>query len=404
MNKIIVKEFLRLLPDGWKAKKLKEISEDISNGNTPSKNDKNRYVSQDNGILFIRGQNISKEFQLDFADRKYINYKFERSIRRSRVIERDLVITMAGSIGHSAVYNEMQFANVNQAIARIRVKENEINADFLNYMLSSSLFQKHFNVIKTVSAQPNISLTQIKDLQIPFPNITKQSKIVLILSCVDNLIFKTSAVIVQARKIRKSLMQSYFRPTDTNLCATYIKSYIKRKANYIKPREKQQGKYIGLEHIIPEEGRFSGFGDILNVKSATSKFSKGNCLYGKLRPYLKKVILATFDGFSSTDILVLDTIPEKMKTNYLYYLLLSHKFTSFAISLSKGTKMPRISWLDIQNFKTCVPSLTEQKKVVLILSSVDRYISSLMNELDKQNVLKKALMQKLLTGKIRVKK
>jgi type I restriction enzyme S subunit len=132
------------------------------------------------------------------------------------------------------------------------------------------------------------------------------------------------------------------------------------------------------------------------------KFYKGDILYGKLRPYLDKAVLANIDGVCSTDIIVIktkkDIIPE-----FLIYVLHSKKFIKHAISTMRGTNHPRTSWESIARFKIGVPPLQEQRKIAEILSAVDRTIELYINERGKLEKVKNGLMSVLLTGKVRVR-
>ena len=73
-------------------------------------------------------------------------------------------------------------------------------------------------------------------------------------------------------------------------------------------------RYIGLEHIQSGNG-IVGYGSVQELKSLKNVFKLGDIWYGKLRPYLNKHDIASFDGICSTDILVLINLV----TKYLNY-------------------------------------------------------------------------------------
>ena len=111
----------------------------------------------------------------------------------------------------------------------------------------------------------------------------------------------------------------------------------------VQPSETLGLPYIGLEHISQGQLSLLGFGKSDDVISAKSKFRKGDILFGKLRPYFRKVIIAPFDGLCSTDIWV---VRAKSGTDqrYLYYWMASEEFVETASRASEGTKMPRAQW------------------------------------------------------------
>ena len=170
-----------------------------------------------------------------------------------------------------------------------------------------------------------------------------------------------------------------------------------RKTNYISSE-----LYVGLEHIDQGNNQLIEKGNVSSFESNKNIFEKGDILYGKLRPYLNKVWLATEPGYCSTDILALQ-VNDKILNEFLLYVLLSKIFVDFAIATSSGTKMPRTNWDDIKKFHVVLPSLPEQEQILSILSNVDEQIQQHKNEKALLKRIKKGLMQQLLTGQRRVK-
>ena len=71
------------------------------------------------------------------------------------------------------------------------------------------------------------------------------------------------------------------------------------------PATSEASVYVGLEHIRPGSFFLTRHGNPSEVQSAKNRFRKGDILYGKLRPYLDKAVIAPVDGICSADILVL---------------------------------------------------------------------------------------------------
>ena len=128
--------------------------------------------------------------------------------------------------------------------------------------------------------------------------------------------------------------------------------------------------YIGLEHI--EEGalHLKGHGWAEDVTSAKSRFKKGDILFGKLRPYFRKAIIAPFDGVCSTDIWVVRAKPGMIQ-DYVFYWMASEDFVNFANSGSVGTRMPRAKWEHASRHKQRKFSPKEQRAIARILGALD---------------------------------
>jgi len=134
----------------------------------------------------------------------------------------------------------------------------------------------------------------------------------------------------------------------------------------------QDTPYIGLENIV-ENGLFlNGMGLASDVDSQKSVFKKGDILFGKLRPYFRKVVIAPRDGICSTDIWVVRP-KENTDRNFLFYWMASPQFVDDATRASEGTKMPRAKWEVVAKFKK--PKCENEKELGFILSSLDDKIA-----------------------------
>lgn len=131
--------------------------------------------------------------------------------------------------------------------------------------------------------------------------------------------------------------------------------------------------YIGLEHIEQQSLRLNGVGSSKDVISNKFKFYSGDVLYGRLRPYFRKVYKPKFDGVCSTEIFVIK--PKKnIDKEYLFYLVATEEFTNIANSGSSGTHMPRADWNQLEKSEWNLPDLTTQVQIAQILSSLDNKI------------------------------
>ena len=133
--------------------------------------------------------------------------------------------------------------------------------------------------------------------------------------------------------------------------------------------------YIGLEHIGQGTLDLVGIGSSLDVKSNKLIFEKGNILFGKLRPYFKKVVLANFDGICSTDIFVIRPKNLDYYNKFIFYLFASDILVNLATSASEGTKMPRASWNFLKKQTFAIPPYHEQQQIGDALNSLDQKIS-----------------------------
>ncbi|MCL6546985.1 MAG: restriction endonuclease subunit S [Bryobacteraceae bacterium] len=138
----------------------------------------------------------------------------------------------------------------------------------------------------------------------------------------------------------------------------------------VHPSDAARLPYIGLEHI--EEGtlRLAETGIAEDATSLKARFSAGDILFGKLRPYFRKVIRAPFDGICSTDIWVVRPQPG-VDAGFLFYLMASNLFLEPVVRASEGTKMPRAKWEYATSLVLPFPPLSEQRAIAHILGTLD---------------------------------
>ncbi len=162
----------------------------------------------------------------------------------------------------------------------------------------------------------------------------------------------------------------------------------------------QEFPCIELESISQNSGTLLQTFNSLELKSIKNKFQKGDILFGKLRPYLKKYYRARFDGVCSSEIWVLkgkNTINE-----FIYYLIQTEKFNN-EVNLTIGSKMPRAEWSYISEIEFHFPSLPEQQKIASFLSAADQRIQLLTQKKEKLEQYKKGIMHQIFSQQLRFK-
>lgn len=165
---------------------------------------------------------------------------------------------------------------------------------------------------------------------------------------------------------------------------------------------KETRPYVGLEHLAPGGGLVS-FGDTTGVKSAKTVFSRGQVLYGRLRPYLDKHWIAEFDGVCSTDILVFNTQPLISRV-YFHFWLGTPLFQQNATQNAKGINLPRVSEHVLATFPIPLPPIEEQalivKKLESNLARIDDVIGRCQTALEDIDDQTNGLLQAAVSGKL----
>lgn len=130
-------------------------------------------------------------------------------------------------------------------------------------------------------------------------------------------------------------------------------------------------RYVGLEHIEPENLHIKRWGLIAEGTSFTRKFVKGQVLFGKRRAYQRKVAVAEFDGVCSGDILAFEPKDDRLLPELLPFIVQSEGFFTNALRTSSGSLSPRTRWRDLAVYEFPLPPLDEQRRIAEILWAAD---------------------------------
>ena len=136
------------------------------------------------------------------------------------------------------------------------------------------------------------------------------------------------------------------------------------------PSEMGDVPYIGLGHIDEDTLSLRSHGIASDVTSTKTRFKRGDILFGKLRPYFRKVIMAPFDGVCSTDIWVIRPL-NGIDVRFLFYKMASQEFVYVATQGSEGTRMPRAKWEFVSRMSCLIPPLPEQRAIAHVLGVLD---------------------------------
>ncbi len=265
-----------------------------------------------------------------------------------------------------------------------------------------------FYLIKTIKlnhvTHKRYWISEYSEIEISLPSVSKQRKIVAKLE-------KKLAKIKEAKRLRAEAQEL----TQNLLSVELHKIFAEGKKNGWEEKEfidvvaiesKRNTKnlpYVGMEDVESGTGKFLGNKEVRKVKSSTSYFNMSHILYGKLRPYLNKVLMPDFEGHCTTEFLPLKPDAKYLSREWLTFWIKSEGVVSRINSTVAGARMPRANMNEVKKYKIPLPPLSEQKKIVARLDALSEKIKKLqehqkstMADLDRleQSILHQAFNQK----------
>lgn len=178
-------------------------------------------------------------------------------------------------------------------------------------------------------------------------------------------------------------------------------------------------RYVKGEHMYSEDIHLREWGELKDEYLGPAfirGFEEGDILYGSRRTYLRKVVIAPFDGITSNTTFVIKANEKKIDKRLLPFIMLSEGFSQHSIKNSKGSVNPYVNWKDLAGYEFLLPSLSNQKQLVNLLVNSDDSTQSTIevesslikllqsNEADffrsdkKYEVKLGSLIEKLLSG------
>lgn len=152
-------------------------------------------------------------------------------------------------------------------------------------------------------------------------------------------------------------------------------------------------RYIGIEHIEPEDLRVRSWGLVEEGTTFTNAFRPGQVLFVKRRAYQRKVAVADFSGVCSSDIYVLESAdPEVLLPDLLPFLCQTEALFEHAVGTSAGSLSPRTNWERLAAYEFALPPLAEQRRIAEVLWAVEDELAALQQLATQAELLRKSML------------
>lgn len=393
----------------WEEKRLGNIADVLSGKRIP----KGMSLSTiDTGIKYITVSDMGDKY-INIENIKYISEDIEKKIKKYKVSENDIIISVAGTLGKiNIVTKDFQNANLTENCDKITNLKG-IKYEYLYMYLNSSYIQDQINSIYTVSSQPKLALIRIRNFIINTPSLPEQTKIADFLSTVDDKIQNQQDKITHLENIKKGFMQKIFsrkirfkddegnefpdweemrlgdkliihRGASPRPIEKYL-TYDKNGLNWIKIGDVSLKTNVitkTQQKIIPEgltKTRQVFEGDLILSNSMS---------FG--RPYIMGINGCIHDGW-----LLIRDYDKNFNLKYLCYLLSSTNVLNQYKKLSAGSTVKNLNSELVKSVKIEVPCIKEQQKIANFLSSFDEKISTERETLEHLKQLKKGFLQQI---------
>jgi type I restriction enzyme, S subunit len=365
-----------------------------------------------NHAWYVRATDLENNTALESV--KYVDEQSYNFLRKTPLIGGEVLVTKRGEIGKVYFFaNKGIKATLAPNLYLLKLKSN-VDNKFLFYFLKSYNGFKALNSINASTTMGALYKDDVKKLSIPYPPLPEQQKIATILSTWDKAIEKLTQLVAAKEQRKKGLMQLLL--TGKKRFGGYADEWEEVKlekliSKFIVPmrdKPKDLSGHIPWCRIEDFEGKYlfesksrQGVSDQV-VKDMNLKVYPEGTLLVSCSANLGKCAIVAKALVTNQTFIGLVPMNNSVNTELLYYKMISA--ADRLNRLSTGTTISYLSREEFEKFKIKIPkSLSEQQKIASTLSSADKEIELLKQELNNLQQQKKGLMQKLLTGEVRVK-
>jgi type I restriction enzyme S subunit len=197
------------IPVGWEVGTLESFGISILDGDRGKEYPKERDFNSFEYCLFLSAKNVTKK-GFAFFECSFITREKDAQLRKGKLSRGDIVITTRGTVGNIAYYDSyVPYENIriNSGMAIIRNKSTDFDERFLNLLMNSPLAVEQIELLAFGSAQPQLTISIIKGLQIPKPSLEEQKMIARTVESVGLKLKLTNEKLDTLNAVKKALMQ-----------------------------------------------------------------------------------------------------------------------------------------------------------------------------------------------------
>ncbi len=383
-------------------------------------------VKEGKGAITLSPSNINND-NLSIKKSTYISwFKYEES-PEIKIFNNDILFVKTGSTyGKTAIVkNLLEKATINPQI--VVLKEVSMNNLLLSYLMASPIIQRQVEQTVAGGAIPTLSQKNMLLYTFPLPPLKEQEKIADILSTADDKIDAIATQIEKAETLKKGLLQkllsegighSEFKdselgkiPESWEVCK--VGKHTKLMGGYaFKSKDaKEFGTRwlkianVGINQIKWEQTSY--LEDTYQEEYKKFLLKENDIVLAMTRPILSMKLKIAKITNSDIPALLNQRVgkfifDEKVNDKFMYQLFQHIDFVKLLMLKIMGTDPPNVSSEQLESIQISLPPLAEQKQIADILSTADEKLEVLRAKKEKYETLKKGLLQKLLSGEVRV--
>lgn len=365
---------------------LSEIAELITKGTTPTTLG---FEFKDEGINFLKIECFDELGGFIESKVTHISQECHEKLKRSQLKTGDILFSIAGAIGRVAIVtDEMLPANTNQALAIIRIADENIYLPYIKLILTSPIVIEQFEKKKQGVAQLNLSLKDINALSIPLPSKEKQIEYAELFEKIANVIAKRNMEMQALDDLIKARFVELFGDPVTNpydlqtatlgeLSELITKGASPSWQGFSYTDDSSQTLFVTSENVREGYIDLSApkyIEDGFNEKQKRSVIHKGDFLINIVGASIGRAAQFNLDCKANMNqaAALVRINDDRIRDKYLLIYLNSDKAQMMYNSMKSDTGRANLSLRDISNLAILLPSIDQQIEFETFVKQVDK--------------------------------
>ena len=322
-----------------------------------------------------------------------------------------IVVSRSGaSAGYVSFWNEPIFVTDGYMIE----PKSKVTFEFLFYLMKH--VQSYLQGLQGGAAIPHVNPRIITSIDVRIPSVEAQKCISGIISKYDNLIENNQKQIKLLEEAAQRLYKEWFvdlhfpghenTPIVDGLPEGWkngnIASIAFDNGKHVKKTDRDKYEcYLPIDSLPKKSLAYLSVKQTELAESSLISFEGGDILFGAMRPYFHKVVVARHHGLTRTTCFVINSL-KKAQWSYLLMVMFSEKAINFATTVSVGTTMPYVRWEDFIKMPIIIPSDDICEKFNKIISLLIVKVNKLAEKTELLQEARERLLPKLMNGEIEV--
>jgi len=404
------------LPSSWRQTTLGEVAAPVPNAIVDGPFGSNLKLSDyvEEGVPVLQGKNITND-SFRWFDIRFISDRKARELKRSSVGVGDILIVKIGSIGYSAIVEDLNgfdFAIIPANLAKVTPDATKIDLGYLHRWLTSVEAKRYLIGVASKTAQPALSLGKIKGLPLPLPPLAEQRRIAEVLGQAEALRAKRRGALAQLESLTQSLFLDLFGdPVINPKCFPKCKvsEAVSRLTNgFVGPTRDIYHEtgvpYLLARHVKANRLRFDGktfISAAFNRKHSKSILKAGDVLLVQSGHVGESAVVPPdHEGHNCHAMIVITPRPELLSGHFLSQLFSTAAMRRAFGGIETGITLAHLNCRDVRELSIPLPPLELQREFARRVTAVEKLKTAQRASLAELDALFATLQHRAFRGEL----